>query len=147
MRLDNNTLNHLRATVWPSLESGWGLPSGILNAVASWETRGSYDNDAINRGSGARGIFQLTPIALKQVNIDTGMNINPNNPYQASTAATVLLARASRLFSSELPLMLIAYNAGEGAAKKFVRENAAKGSGTLSRETREYIATVVPMVG
>jgi hypothetical protein len=147
MRVDPVTFNRLQTSVWPALEDGFGLQHNLLSAIANWETRGSYDNDAINRGSGARGIFQLTPIALKQVNIDTGMNINPNNPYQASVAAALLLARASKLFSGELPLMLIAYNAGEGNAKKFVRENAANGRGTLSRETREYIANVVPMVG
>jgi soluble lytic murein transglycosylase-like protein len=146
MTLDPVTFSRLQNSVWPALEVGLKLPNNLLNAIANWETRGTYDNDAINRGSGARGIFQLTPIALKQVKIDTGMNINPVNPYQASTAAAVLLARASKLFSGELPLMLIAYNSGEGNAKKFVRENAATGRGTLSRETRDYIANVVPMV-
>jgi len=147
MRLDPVTFGRLQDSVWPALENGFKLPNNLLNAIANWETRGTYDNDAINRGSGARGIFQLTPIALKQVKIDTGMEINSINPYQASIAASVLLARASKLFSGELPLMLIAYNAGEGNAKKFVREIAATGRGTLSRETREYIANVVPMVG
>lgn len=147
MRLNNATLNHLQNTVWPALETGNGLPNGILNAVATWETRGTFDNDAFNRGSGARGIFQITPIALKQINIDTGMTLNPTNPYQASVAAATLLARASRLFSGELPLMLIAYNAGEGRAKKFVRAVASGGSGQLPRETLDYITNVTAMLG
>jgi soluble lytic murein transglycosylase-like protein len=147
MRLSNATLNHLQSTIWPALESGNGLPPKILNAVATWETRGSFDNDAFNRGSGARGIFQITPVALKQINIDTGMNLNPTNPYQASVAAATLLARASRLFSGELPLMLIAYNAGEGRAKKFIRAVAAEGSGQLPRETLDYVSNVTSLMG
>lgn len=146
MRLDNGTLNHLRATVWPSLESGWGLPSGILNAVASWETRGQFNLDAYNSGSGARGIFQLTPIALKQVKIDTGLSVDPRNPYQSSTAAAILLARASRLFSGEIALMLAAYNAGEGTTKKFVKTVAETGRGRLPAETRDYITNVTAML-
>jgi soluble lytic murein transglycosylase-like protein len=147
MRLANATLNHLQSTVWPALENGYGLPPRILNAVATWETRGTFDNDAYNRGSGARGIFQITPIALKQINIDTGMTLNPTNPYQASVAAGVLLARASRLFSGELPLMLIAYNAGEGRARRFIRAVAAEGSGQLPKETLDYISNVTQLMG
>lgn len=147
MRVDNATLNHLKSTVWPAIEESLGFPFGLLNAVATWETRGQFDNDAVNRGSGARGIFQLTPIALKQVNIDTGMNINPTNPYQASYGAAALLSRASKLFSGELPLMLVAYNAGEGNAKKFIRDVAATGRGRLSAETRDYITNVTALIG
>ena len=147
MRLDNATLSHLQSTVWPAMEEGLNLPHGIMNAVATWETRGQFDNDAYNRGSGARGIFQLTPIALKQINIDTGMNLNPTNPYQATAGAAHLLARASRLFSGEIPLMLVAYNAGEGNAKRFLREVAATGSGKLAKETRDYITNVTAMLG
>ncbi len=146
MRIDNGTLNHLRTTVWPSLENGWGLPAGILNAVATWETRGQFNLDAYNRGSGARGIFQLTPIALKQVKMDTALSVDPRNPYQSSTAAAILLARASRLFSGEVALMLIAYNAGEGTAKKFIRNVAETGRGKLPIETRDYITNVTAML-
>lgn len=147
MRLDNVTLSRLQSSVWPALENGLGLPSGLLEAVSSWETRGTFDNDAVNRGSGARGIFQLTPIALRQINMDTGMNINPHNAYQASAGAAALLSRYKRLFNGALPLMLVAYNAGEGTAKKYVRDVAANGRGALSKETRDYLANVVPAVG
>jgi soluble lytic murein transglycosylase-like protein len=147
MRVDPVTLQRLKMSVWSALEEGMGLPNNLLNAVASWETRGTFDNDAFNRLSGAKGIFQLTPIALKQIKIDTGMNINPFNPYQASIGAAVLLNRASRLFNGQLALMLASYNAGEGTTKKFIKDNAANGSGYLSRETRDYIANVLPMVG
>lgn len=144
--MDNATLAHLQNAVWPSMEAAAGLPAGILNAIASWETRGAYDANAYNRGSGARGVFQLTPIALQQVKIDTGMTVNPTNVYQASAAAVALLQRFQKMFSGQLPLMVAAYNAGEGTIKKFVRDVAATGRGRLASETREYITNVTAML-
>lgn len=146
MALDNATLNHLRTAVWPQLEATYNLPSGLLNAVASWETRGTFDQNAFNAGSGARGIFQLTPIALKQVKIDTGQTINPVNPYQASNAAAALFARFNKMFNGQVPLMVAAYNAGEGTVKKFVKSVAEQGKGRLPAETRDYIVNVTAML-
>lgn len=146
MALDAATLNHLRTAVWPQLEATYNLPSGILNAIASWETRGSFDPNAYNAGSGARGIFQLTPIALRQVKIDTGQTINPVNPYQASNAAAALLARLNKMFNGQLPLVIAAYNAGEGRIRSFVKSVATQGRGRLPAETRDYIVNVTAML-
>lgn len=146
MRLDDSTLTHLRDTVWPALERSMNLPAGILNAVASWETRGQFNTNAYNAGSGAKGIFQLTPIALRQVNMDTGMSINPVNPYQASAGAAALLSRYNRLFKGQLPLVVAAYNAGEGTVRNFVKAVASQGRGRLPAETRDYIVNVTAML-
>lgn len=146
MIVDQSTLDRLQSTIWNSIEDSFKLPRGILNAIATWETRGTFDNNAFNRGSGARGIFQLTPIALKQVKIDYGLNADPVNVYQASVAAAALLSRYQRLFNGQLSLMVAAYNAGEGRIKRFIREVAANGRASLPFETRDYIANVVPMI-
>lgn len=146
MTLDPRTLEHLRASVWPTLEDSFRLPRGMLEAVASWETRGSFQRDAFNPTSGARGIFQLTPIALRQVQQDIGLKADPFNPYAASAAAAALLARYARLFNGEPTLMVAAYNAGEGTIRKFLRDVRDRGRGFLPLETRDYIANVIPML-
>lgn len=146
MTIDPRTLEHLRASVWPTLEQSFNLPRGILEAVASWETRGQFDARAYNPTSGARGVFQLTPIALTQVRQDIGLAADPFNPYAASAAAAALLARYSRLFNGEPTLMVAAYNAGEGTIRKFLRDIRQRGRGFLPLETREYIVNVVPML-
>ena len=146
MTIDPRTLEHLRATVWPVLEESFRLPRGILEAVATWETRGQFDARAYNPGSGARGVFQLTPIALTQVRQDIGLQADPFNPYAASAAAAALLGRYARLFNDEPTLMVAAYNAGEGTVKKFLRDVKQRGRGFLPAETRDYIANVVPML-
>ena len=132
-------------SVWPALERAYSLPAGLLGAVAFWETRGAFDNKTSPMG--ARGIFQLRDIALAQVKIDSGIVADPTNPYQASVAAAILLSRYARLFSGQLPLMLAAYNAGEGTIRRFMREVAAQGRGFLSYETRDYLRNVLPMIG
>ena len=144
MSLDASTLQHLRTTVWPALEQGMGLPAGILNAVATWETRGAF-SDLTSR-AGARGIFQLTPVALQQVRQDYGLDADPSNPYAASSAAAALLARYARLFGGQPSLMLAAYNAGEGTIKRFIRSVAAQGSGTLPRETINYVTNTISLL-
>jgi soluble lytic murein transglycosylase-like protein len=146
MTLDPRTLEHLRASVWPTLEDSFRLPRGILEAVATWETRGSFDARAYNATSGARGVFQLTPIALKQVQQDIGLKADPFNPYAASAAAAALLARYARLFNGEPTLMLAAYNAGEGTIRRFLRDVRDRGRGFLPYETRQYIVNVLPML-
>jgi len=146
MTLDPRILEHLRGSVWPTLEDSFRLPRGILEAVATWETRGSFDARAYNATSGARGVFQLTPIALKQVQQDIGLKADPFNPYAASAAAAALLARYARLFNGEPTLMLAAYNAGEGTIRRFLRDVRDRGRGFLPLETRQYIVNVLPML-
>ena len=146
MTLDPRTLEHLRSSVWPTLEASFDLPRGMLEAIATWETRGSFDARAYNPASGARGVFQLTPIALTQVRQDIGLKADPFNPYAASAAAAALLARYGRLFNGEPTLMVAAYNAGEGTIRRFLRDVKARGKGFLPVETRDYIANVVPML-
>lgn len=135
-----DTIAHLQATVWPALEASWGLPAGLLGAIAYWETRGSYST--ATGPAGGRGIFQLTPIALDQVRADTGLVIDPVNPYTASVGAAALLARYVRLFTHP-PLVVAAYNWGEGNVRRFIRLIAQRGSAPMPRETREYIANTV----
>lgn len=140
MNVGQDTLAHLQATVWPALESSWGLPSGLLGKIAYWETRGSYST--ATGPAGGRGIFQLTPIALEQVQRDTGLVIDPVNPYTASVGAAALLARYIQLFTHP-PLVVAAYNWGEGNVRRFIRLIAQRGSAPMPRETREYIAATV----
>ena len=138
--IGQDTIAHLQSTVWPALESSWGLPAGLLGAIAAWETRGSYST--ATGPAGGRGIFQLTPIALDQVRADTGLVIDPINPYTASVGAAALLARYTRLFRYP-SLIVAAYNWGEGNVRKFIQAVATQGRALMPLETRQYIANTV----
>lgn len=144
-RISQTELERLRSSVWPALERDNALPAGILNAVATWETRNTFENDAVS-GAGAQGIFQLTAIALRQIKKDTGMTINPRNIYEASKGAAFLLKRLGRLFAGHLALVLAAYNAGEGTIRRYMVSVRNTGSGFLPRETTDYIVNVSRLV-
>ena len=144
MSLSPDTLDRLNRVIWPALERSWGLPAGTLEAIAWYETRGTF-RDQTSR-TGARGIFQLRPIALRQVLDEFGIAADASNPYQASAAAAALMSRYLRLFRGSLPLALAAYNAGEGTVRRFLTQTAQGGAGQLPRETRDYVTNVVPRV-
>jgi soluble lytic murein transglycosylase-like protein len=142
--LSPDTFDRLNRVIWPALERSWGLPAGTLEAIAWYETRGTF-RDQTSR-TGARGIFQLRPIALAQVRQEFGIAADPSNPYQASAAAAALMSRYLRLFRGSLPLALAAYNAGEGTVRRFLTQTAQGGAGQLPRETRDYVVNVVPRI-
>ena len=144
MSLSPDTLDRLNRVIWPALERSWGLPAGTLEAIAWYETRGTF-RDQTSR-TGARAIFQLRPIALRQVLDEFGIAADASNPYQASAAAAALMSRYLRLFRGSLPLALAAYNAGEGTVRRFLTQTAQGGAGQLPRETRDYVTNVVPRV-
>lgn len=144
-KISNDVLQRLQTTVWPQLEIEHGLPRNILYAIANWETRGSFENNLVSP-AGARGIFQLTPIALRQIQMDSGINVDPLNPYSASKGAAILLKRYTRLFANQPQLIVAAYNWGETNVRNFVKRIAAQGKAPMPQETRDYIQNTVPLL-
>ena len=47
-----------------------GVDPNKALAIADWETRGKFNPNAYNSNSKAAGIFQVTPIAAKEVGVD-----------------------------------------------------------------------------
>lgn len=139
--MDARSLEHLESSVWPVLEGHFGLPNGLLKAIATVESR--LNPRAYNAASRASGMFQLTPITLEQVAIDTGVRFDPFSPGAASMAAAALLARHLRTFGGNIKLALAAYNAGEGRIKRYLREAQQGGAAPLPRETAGYASKVL----
>lgn len=133
---------HLQSNVWPLLEQVYGLPQGVLNAIAGYETGGTYNTRAFNAESKAAGLFQLTPVALKQLAIDTGINFDPYSPGAASAAAALLLRRQLRIFRGDISLAIAGYNAGEGRVRRYLAQVQAEGKGSLPLETARYIKRI-----
>lgn len=141
--MDQRAFEHLQASVWPTLERAYSLPSGILRAIASVETGGTFNARLYNAKSKAAGLFQLRPIALEQIRLDTGIVIDPFSPGAASAAAALLLRRYFRMFRGNVNLAIAAYNAGEGTVKRFIEQNQEEGIGKLPLETVKYIPKVL----
>lgn len=113
----------------------------LLDAIASVES--ANNPRAINKKSGARGMYQFMPIAWKDVqqnyknlakyNYDKDV-FDPKISRQYAQA--LLELNAKRLGdTADLPSLLASYNYGIGNVKK-------KGMMNLPKETQDYIKKV-----
>lgn len=90
------------ATAFAAAEHKYGLPTGLLSAVAKVES--NYHPDAVS-SAGAIGLMQLMPSTASALGVD------PTNPAQAIDGAARLLKGQLTKYGS-LELALAAYNAG-----------------------------------
>jgi len=89
----------------------YGLPPSLLHAVITAES--AYDPHAISR-AGAVGLMQLMPDTAKRYGV-----VNRRNPSDNIDGGTRYLRDLLIMFNNDLVLALAAYNAGEGAVKRY----------------------------
>jgi len=118
------------AGLFASATGRYGLPPGLLQAVASTES--NMSPGAVS-SAGAEGLMQLMPSTA------ASMGVNPFDPVQAVPAAASLLASYLQRFGS-LPLALAAYNAGPEAV-------AAYGGVPPYPQTEQYVSSVLSKMG
>jgi len=111
--------------LFDAAEARYGLPDGLLSAVA--KTESSYDPNAVSP-AGARGLMQIMPGTARELGVD------PTDPAQAVDGAARLLSKHLDRFGS-LPLALAAYNAGPGNVSKY-------GGVPPFTETQNYVRRV-----
>jgi cell wall-associated NlpC family hydrolase len=97
------------ASAFSAAEQKYGLPTGLLSAVA--HTESGFDPAAVS-SAGAVGLMQLMPATASALGVD------PANPTQAIDGAARLLRGELDKFGS-VPLALAAYNAGGPAVDKY----------------------------
>lgn len=114
-----------------SLEKQYRLPTGLLSAVQAAESGG---NPNAVSPKGALGAFQFMPATAKQY------GINPLDPNQAAVGAARMYADLSKKYNGDVPSMLAGYNWGQGNVDRKGLQNAPK-------ETRDYIAKIMPKLG
>src|ERR1019366_7202799 len=99
-----NTVADAKA-MFPSLESQYGLPSGVLNGMMMTESSG---NPNVPVGpAGDTGVFQFTPGAAKDYNVD------PTDPVSSAIGAAKYLSNNYKQ-SGDIRKALVGYNAGPG---------------------------------
>jgi cell wall-associated NlpC family hydrolase len=108
----------------------YGLPAGVLAAVAQAESGG---NAGAVSPAGAEGLMQIMPGTAQ------GLGVNPFDPAQAVDGAARLLRGDLQQFGS-LPLALAAYNAGPGAVEQ-------AGGIPPYPETEAYVQKVLSIAG
>jgi soluble lytic murein transglycosylase-like protein len=123
--------------VWASklnfaaLERRFGLPTGLLGALAQQESSG---NARAISYAGARGLFQLMPTTAKEYHVD------PMDPSQSAWAAARKLSGLIRHYGGDLASALRAYNWGEGNLDR-------KGLSVAPTQTLSYAPSVMSRMG
>ena len=106
-----------------------GVPANLVHALIQVES--GYDERAVSR-TGAIGLMQLMPETARQFNVD-----DPYDPRQNIDGGVRYLKTLLDRFP--LKLALAAYNAGEGAVRRF------RGIPPYA-ETRGYVARILKLV-
>ncbi|WP_375492588.1 transglycosylase SLT domain-containing protein [uncultured Jatrophihabitans sp.] len=118
------------AAQFAQAEQAYGLPSGMLAAVAQQESGG---NTSAVSPDGAQGLMQLMPATARSHGVDAF------DPQQAIHAAAQILHTNLKHFHGSVPLALAAYNAGAGAVERY-------GGVPPYTETRNYVRRITAMM-
>ena len=106
-------------------------------------------NPAARSPVGARGLFQLMPETAKSLGLQTFLPDERTNPEKSARAAAQYLRRLHERFG-DWPLVLAAYNAGEGrVGRTLAKQNAttfAEIADSLPAETRMYVPKVLATI-
>lgn len=114
------------------LESQYGLPSGLLDAV--WAQESSRGKNMLSP-KGAKGHMGFMDATAQQYGV-----ADPDNLTQAATGAARMYSDLLRQYGGDLPRALAGYNWGQGNL-------ARKGFDAAPAETRNYIQKVTAGMG
>ena len=113
-----------------SASARYGLGTDLIKAVIHVES--AFNPQAVSP-KGAQGLMQLMPFNSKKYGVT-----NPYSPNQNINAGTKMLSKLLNKYSGNLRYALAAYNAGEGAVKKY------KGIPPYP-ETQNYVKKVIKL--
>jgi soluble lytic murein transglycosylase-like protein len=117
--LANATANSRAVALAPQMDAvarRHNIDPLLLHAVAHVESR--HNTTAIS-SAGARGVMQVMPATAARFGVDHAVALH-HAPTNLEVSAAYLKTLQGR-FGTDLPLVLAAYNAGEGAVERYGR--------------------------
>ncbi len=111
----------------------YGIDPLLLHAIAHVESR--HQAEAISP-AGARGLMQVMPATARRFGLTDPVRELMQAPLNVEVSAAYLKTLQAR-FGNDLPLVLAAYNAGEGAVERNGRQIPPYA------ETRAYVRQVL----
>jgi len=126
-----------------------GLPAELVG-IAAVESK--FDPDALS-SKGARGLWQLMPETARRYGLVVNTSRDERTDPLKSTIAAAQYLKALYAQFRDWPLVLAAYNSGEGRLQQSLERVRARDFWTLSRnlalpdETRRYVPAVLARLG
>ncbi|MGK0739950.1 lytic transglycosylase domain-containing protein [Yokenella regensburgei] len=108
------------------------LPDGLMSAIAQAES--SWNPLALNKASGAAGLFQFIPSTAKAYGLEGDDVYDPN---KSTVAAGRYLNDLNKRYKGDVAKMLTSYNGG-----KIDKD----GNLSLKKETVDYLIKILPQV-
>jgi 2',3'-cyclic-nucleotide 2'-phosphodiesterase (5'-nucleotidase family) len=121
-----------------------------IPAELAWlaETESTF-NPAARSPVGARGLFQLMPETAKSLGLQTFLPDERTNPEKSARAAAQYLRYLHDRFG-DWPLVLAAYNSGEGRVRRTLKKDNARTYAEIAEqlpaETRMYVPKVLATI-
>lgn len=110
------------------------LPAGLMSAVAKRES--SWNPLALNKSSGAAGLFQFTVDSAKRYGLSSQDRFDPE---KATAAAANYFQDNLQRYNGDIAKALAQYNGGNAAVTK-------EGNLSLRMETIKYLMDILPQV-
>lgn len=144
----NKPINNSYTPLVNDSSARYGLnPQLVMNVI---KQESAFNSNAHNKGSNARGLMQITPVA--EIDIKrSGLAIDDiYDPKQNIEAGTYYLSTLVKKYN-DIPLAVAAYNAGMGNVNKWIKKYGNNWSSIhdglakdgMFKETRDYVSKIV----
>ena len=147
-RVHGRPLPARSAELMPKLRTAFAA-EGVPAELAWLAEAESSLNPAARSPAGAKGLFQFMPDTAHSLGLGTFMPDERTNPDKSAHAAARYLRTLHARFGS-WPLVLAAYNAGEGRVSRALTARHAKTfagiASALPAETRMYVPKVCALI-
>lgn len=136
LRYDDPRLDGLAVVNARELGMDWAIP--LVTAI---RVVGEKSHNGQKSSANAKGVYQITPIAIEQIRIITGKTIDPTNPDEASWGALKLIDWISKKYNTKDPAIIASYYNGGG---QFVGQLKKGGADAITnKENRDYVKRVL----
>lgn len=147
-RVRDRPLPARAAELMPKLRTAF-VAEGVPPELAWLAEAESSLNPGARSPAGAKGLFQFMPDTARSLGLGTFMPDERTNPDKSAHAAARYLRNLHARFGS-WPLVLAAYNAGEGRVSRALTARRADTfagiASTLPAETRMYVPKVCALI-
>lgn len=113
----------------------WAIP--LLTAI---RVAGEKSHNNQTSSANAKGVYQFTPIAIKQVEQITGKRIDPTNPEEATWGALKFIQWISKKYNTQDPKIIASYYNGGGLYIDQLKSGGA--SAIKNEENRKYVERI-----